>query len=204
MSNLLPLGGEIDGVDKHLWLDCEFTGLDPDNGHRILEIGVIVTDLALNELDSYQRFIHGDWDTLSGLMDSNPWWNGRTVDKERMRVGTAAGTPRNEVDADLAALVEAYFSPVKPPVSGNSLGKDRLHIERQLPHFDQRLHYRNADVSSLKEWAKQYFGIEYTAKAHRHYALEDVRESIDEFRFLMRRIAGLEFGDMAVRHTLEP
>lgn len=179
-----------------LWGDCEFTGLNPAEGHKIIEIGALVTDLALHEVEAYTSFIKYDWAPTNALMDTNPWWKDRAQDRERMRVGMAAGKVAAEVDLDLSGLVQAHFQSSRPPLFGNSIRNDMRQIEEQLPHFAGQLHYRVVDVSSLKIIAQLYQGLGYEGKTHHHYALDDVRESVDEFRFLMTRLGITDFSDI--------
>lgn len=176
------------GSERLLWVDCEFTGLEINDGHRIIEIGAIVTDLALAEIDSYESFVRYDMAEVEGLMARNPWWDAHAEDKPRMRAGIPNGKPVDEVDNDLANLVDEYFYGKRPPLGGNSVGNDKRHIEVQMPRFASRLDYRIIDVSSLKLIARDYCGVSYEGKLHQHHALADVRESIDEFRFLLNRL----------------
>lgn len=170
--------------DSLLWVDCEFTGLSLSQGHKIIEIGAMVTDMALNELDTYQSFVKYDWEYVKGRMDVNPWWHRRVADQQRMKAGLGHAKPVHEVDAELAQLVDTYFTEM-PPICGNSVSNDKKHIDDQMPAFSSRLHYQIIDVSSIKLVAAKYRGIEYSQKIHKHYALDDIRESVDEFRFLL-------------------
>jgi len=174
--------------DALLWVDCEFTGLSLVDGHKIIEIGALVTDLTLRELDSYQSFLQYDWQYVKDRMDQNPWWEGRLDDQQRMKAGFKQAKPVDVVDADLTNLVESYFGSVKPPICGNSVSNDKKHIDDQLPSFASKLHYQIIDVSSFKLVAAKYQGIEYGAKVHNHYALDDIHESVDEFRFLLKSL----------------
>lgn len=168
-----------------LWADCEFTGLDLRQGHKIIEIGALVTDLALREIDSHQDFIKYEWSSIEELMSLNPWWTDRTDDKERMKEGNRFARPVEEVDTTLHNLVEEYFPTTQPALCGNSVWNDKKHIENQLPLLDSALSYQVIDVSSLKLIAIKYRNIEYRGKVHKHYSIDDIRESMDEFRYLM-------------------
>lgn len=176
------------GSTNLLWVDCEFTGLDPTEGHKIIEIGALVTDLALNELDVYSTFIQYDWAETERLMDRNPWWNGRDQDRLRMQAGMATGRTVFAVDTDLVELTQVHFPTTQPTLFGNSLANDKRHIEDQLPRFASGLHYRVVDVSSFKVVAQLYRGTAYGGKTNSHHALDDIRESVDEFRFLMTQL----------------
>lgn len=171
--------------ERLLWVDCEFTGLDIAEGHRIIEIGAVVTDLALTELDNYQSFVRYDLSEVEELMAQNPWWDAHAEDKPRMRAGIRTGKPIKVIDADMTDMVDEYFPDIRPPLAGNSVGNDKRHIDAQLPDLASRLDYRIIDVSSLKLLAQKYRGISYEGKLHPHHALADVRESIDELRYLL-------------------
>jgi oligoribonuclease len=184
-----------------LWVDCEFTGLDLAAGHKIIEIGALVTDQALTEIEPYQSFVKYDWSRVQDLMDLNPWWTGRDADQARMKHGLGTAKPVEQVDAELAALTTEYFGDTKPPLCGNTIGNDKHQINDQMQLFAGRLSYQVIDVSSLKLVAQKYLGAEYRAKLHKHYAIDDIRESIDEFRFLLTRLGITDLSKLAVDNT---
>lgn len=184
-----------------LWADCEFTGLDLREGHKIIEIGALITDLALNEIDSYQRFIGYSWQTIEKLMNKNPWWDKRTADRRRMHEGLTDAPSVEEVDHSLASFIDEYFADSQPPLCGNTIGNDKKHIDDQLPETAGRLNYRVIDVSSFKIVAGWYRGIEYSGKTHQHYAMDDIRESIDEFRFLMTSLGIIDISQLAIEQS---
>jgi oligoribonuclease len=191
-TELLPIDLES---GRLFWADCEFTGLKPHEGDKILEIGVLVTDLALRELDAYDTFIHYDWHAVEKLMDRNPWWDERVEDRQRMQAGLAKAPTVNEVDEDVEALIDEYFPDEKPKVHGNSVHYDFHHIiAGQMPRTASRLHYRINDISGLKTDVLNYRGVEYPHKLHKHHALDDIRESVDEYRFLLKTIGLVDLG----------
>jgi len=179
-----------------LWTDCEFTGLPLLEGHKIIEIGTIVTDLALNEIDSYESFVKYDPVVVEGLMAKNPWWSEHSQDIPRMLAGITTAKLPDEVDKDLAYIVDSYFKDEKPALCGNSVHSDKTHIDVEFKDFASRLNYQIIDVSSLKLVLKKYLGIEYTDKKHLHYALSDIRESIDEMRFILGKLGIKNFDDV--------
>lgn len=186
--SISPESPTINTDDSLLWIDCEFTGLSLSQGHKIIEIGAVVTDMALVELDTYQSFVKYEWEYIKSRMDINPWWHRRVTDQQRIKAGLEVAKPVQEVDSDLAQLVDTYFKGSMPPICGNSVSNDKKHIDDQMPSFASRLHYQIIDVSSLKLIAAKYRSIEYTEKVHNHFALDDIRESVDEFRFLMNSL----------------
>lgn len=179
-----------------LWVDCEFTGLEVNKGHRIIEIAALVTTLSLEEVDSYSNFVNYEWGYTERLINSNPWWNGRFNDIARIRAGMESGRTPEEVDADLAAMVDAHFADTRPPLCGNSVHSDKKHIDIELPEFASRLHYRLIDISSLKILANLYRGIAYEGKELRHHALSDIRESVDELRFLLDKLGIISISEL--------
>lgn len=185
-----------------LWADCEFTGLDIKQGHKIIEIGAVVTDLALREIDSYQSFVKYDWDDVNGLMDKNPWWHERFIDRDRMRKGIESGKPPEQIDVELAGMVAGSFGTHKPALCGNSIGNDKKHIDDQFPLLSTNLSYQVIDVSSLKLIAAKYNDLEYAGKVHKHHALDDIAESIDEFRYLITQLGITDLAQLAIQKTL--
>jgi oligoribonuclease len=162
-----------------VWLDCEMTGLDPIE-NRLIEIAVVVTnpdlsirvegpvfalrvsEVALKKMDKWNVSTH----TKSGLVD---------------RVRKSKVTPAS-AEQQLIDFLKTYVSVGKSPLCGNSISQDRRFLVRYMPKLDAFFHYRNLDVSTLKELAKRWKPEAYKSfkKKQRHTALADVHESIDE------------------------
>ena len=140
-----------------VWLDCEMTGLNPEHD-RIIEIAVVVT----NGMDAWNKGTHG----RSGLID-------------RVK---ASEVTEAQAEAALIAFLSKYIPKGKVPLCGNSIGQDRRFLARYMPKLESYLHYRNVDVSTLKELARRWKPevVSRFKKAQRHTALADVLESIDE------------------------
>lgn len=177
-----------------LWADCEFTGYfweHPD--HRILEIAALVTDLSLNEIDHYESFIQCDPDKTAQLIALNPVWaRGPNPELPRLLAGSANAPPLETVDHALTELHDTYFrSSRKTPLAGNSVYFDNLNIQHHFAHFGSRLSHQVIDVSSFAIMAKKMHGIRYRGKTYAHEALSDIRESVDELRFLRAQIGGI-------------
>jgi oligoribonuclease len=169
--------------DRLVWIDCEMTGLDLDVD-QLVEIAVVVTDFELNVLDEgFQLVIRPDASALenmgefvtnmhrtSGLLDEIP--NGVSV-----------------AEAEFQALEYIQrFAPIegKAPLAGNTIGTDRAFLARYMPRLDRWLHYRNVDVSSIKELARRWYPRVYFSapgKDGGHRALADIRESIRELAY---------------------
>ena len=168
------------------WIDMEMTGLQPDSD-RIIEIATLVTDAQLNVLATGPVLVvHQPQEVLDG-MDS---WNKSTHAKsgliERVRASrlTEADAERQAI-AFLAAHVPASAS----PMCGNSICQDRRFLARWMPGLEAHFHYRNLDVSTLKELAKRWKpDLKGFAKEGKHEALADILESIEELRFYRKNV----------------
>ena len=166
--------------DKNLvWLDCEMTGLDPEV-ERIIEIAVIVTGPQLEcRIEGPVLVIHQS-DAQLDKMDA---WNKGTHGKSGLIDKVKASTTTEEQAQDqLIAFLKQYVPANGSPMCGNSIGQDRRFLVKYMPKLEAFFHYRNLDVSTLKELSKRWRPEVYASfkKAQRHTALADVHESIDE------------------------
>ncbi len=166
--------------DQNLvWLDCEMTGLEPDTD-RLLEIAVVVTGPNLEPRIEGPVFAIHQSDVLLDGMDA---WNKGTHGKsgliDRVRASTVT-----EADAEQQVIdfLAKYVPKRSAPMCGNSIGQDRRFLVRYMPKLEAFFHYRNVDVSTLKELAKRWRPEVASSfrKHQRHTALADVHESIDE------------------------
>ena len=166
--------------DKNLvWLDCEMTGLDPERD-RIIEIAVIVTSPDLGVRVEGPVFAIHQSDALLGGMDA---WNKGTHGKSGLVDKVKASTISEEqAQEQLIAFLSQYVPSNGTPMCGNSIGQDRRFLVKYMPKLEAFFHYRNLDVSTLKELAKRWKPEVYAAfkKQQRHTAMADVHESIDE------------------------
>ncbi|KAB2937598.1 MAG: oligoribonuclease [Rhodocyclaceae bacterium] len=165
-----------------IWLDMEMTGLDPDRD-RVIEIAMVATDSALNTLAESPVVVIHQHDAVLDAMDE---WNRNThgksglVDKVRAsRTDEAAAT-----DA-LLAFMREFVPERSSPMCGNSICQDRRFMARWLPGLEAYFHYRNLDVSTLKELARRWKPEVYkgVVKKGAHTALADIHESIEELRY---------------------
>jgi oligoribonuclease len=177
--------------DDHLvWLDMEMTGLDPERD-RIIELAMIVTDSHLETVaESPAWAVHQEEPAL-GAMDA---WNRKTHGKsgliERVR---ASALDEAAVEEAALAFVREYAPRGVSPMCGNSIGQDRRFMVRYMPRLEAWFHYRNIDVSTLKELCRRWKpevakGFE---KASAHTALADTRESIEEMKYYRERFIRL-------------
>jgi oligoribonuclease len=166
--------------DQNLvWLDCEMTGLDPEHD-RIIEIAVVVTDAHLTQrIEGPVYVIHQSDELLNG-MDA---WNKGTHGKSGLIDKVKASMVSEEMaQMELMTFLAQFVTKSGSPMCGNSIGQDRRFLARYMPKLEAFFHYRNLDVSTLKELAKRWAPLVYKSfkKKQRHTALADVHESIDE------------------------
>ena len=162
-----------------IWLDCEMTGLDPDN-ERLIEIAVVITGPNLEpRIEGPVLVIHQS-DELLDKMDK---WNKGTHGKSGLIDKVKASTiSEADAEAEILAFLKKYVPKATSPLCGNTISQDRRFLVKYMPKLDAFFHYRNIDVSTFKELAKRWRPEVYKAfkKQQKHTALADVHESIDE------------------------
>jgi len=162
-----------------VWLDCEMSGLDPER-ERLLEIAVIVTSPDLAVRIEGPVFVIHQSDELLGKMDA---WNKGTHGKSGLIDKVKASTVTEaEAETQLIAFMKQYVTKGVSPMCGNTIGQDRRFLNKYMPKLEGWFHYRNLDVSTLKELSRRWKPEVLNAfkKAQKHTALADVHESIDE------------------------
>jgi oligoribonuclease len=166
--------------DQNLvWLDCEMTGLDPEK-ERLIEIAVVVTGPQLTpRVEGPVLVIHQDDAVLDAMDAWNTGTHGRSGLTERVRASTLAEAGAED---QLIAFLERYVPKGSSPMCGNTIGQDRRFLVKYMPRLEAFFHYRNIDVSTLKELARRWRPevVEGFKKQQAHTALADVHESIDE------------------------
>ena len=165
-----------------VWVDMEMTGLDPDRD-RIIEVAVVVTDSELNVLGEGPVFaIHQSDAILDGMDAWNKGTHGRSGLIDRVKASTVS-----EADAEKALIdfLKAYVPNGKSPMCGNTICQDRRFMARGMPRLEEFFHYRNLDVSTLKELCKRWKPeLASGFKKHqKHTALADIMESIEELKY---------------------
>lgn len=165
-----------------VWVDMEMTGLDPDTD-RIIEVAVVVTDSDLNVLAEGPVFAIHQPDEVLNRMDAwNKGTHGRSGLIDRVKASTVS-----EADAEIALVdfLKHFVPSGKSPMCGNTICQDRRFMVRGMPKLEAFFHYRNLDVSTLKELCKRWKPeIAGGFKKHqKHTALADIVESIEELRY---------------------
>ena len=166
--------------DQNLvWLDCEMTGLDPD-AERLIEIAVVVTGPNLEpRIEGPVLVIHQSDAQLDKMDAWNKGTHGRSglIDKVKASTVTEA-----DAEQQIIAFLSQYVPKGVAPMCGNTIGQDRRFLVKYMPKLEAFFHYRNLDVSTLKELAKRWKPDAYSSfkKAQKHTALADVHESIEE------------------------
>ncbi|MGE5384286.1 MAG: oligoribonuclease [Betaproteobacteria bacterium] len=165
-----------------VWLDMEMTGLNPDSD-RIIELAMVVTNGSLELVaESPAWVVHQSDAVLAGMDEWNQKTHGRSglIDKVRASTQDEAA-----VAAEARAFLEKYVAKGASPMCGNSICQDRRFMARYMPELETWFHYRNLDVSTLKELSKRWVPEVYKGfkKKSRHTAMADIYESIDELKY---------------------
>jgi oligoribonuclease len=174
-----------------IWIDCEMTGLDPEVD-RIIEIAVIVTGPDLEpRIEGPVLAIHQSAEQLDRMDAWNKGTHGRSGLIEKVK---ASSTTEAHAEQQILEFVAQYAPKSSAPMCGNSISQDRRFLVKYMPALEAFFHYRNIDVSALKELARRWRPDIYNAfrKQQKHTALADVHESIDELAHYREHFLKLE------------
>ena len=164
------------------WLDMEMTGLDPER-ERIIEVAVVVTDANLTTIAEGPVLVVHQSDALLDAMDD---WNKSTHARTGL-IGKVKASTVDEAQAErqLLDFLKEHIPPGKSPLCGNTIGQDRRFMVKYMPALEAYFHYRNLDVSTIKELARRWRPEVYKGfdKKNPHTALADVHESIEELKY---------------------
>ncbi|MCK2021852.1 oligoribonuclease [Microbacterium sp. kSW2-24] len=169
--------------DRLVWIDCEMTGLDLSID-ELVEIAVVITDFELQPVDpGFQIVIRPSAASLENMND----FVTKMHEKSGLIEEIPLGVTLEEAEAQTLAYIRR-FVPVerKAPLAGNTIGTDRMFLAKYMPTIDQWLHYRNVDVSSIKELSRRWYPrvfFQAPSKDGGHRALADILESIRELRY---------------------
>lgn len=174
-------------ADRLIWIDLEMTGLCPETNH-IIEVATIVTDYDLNILaEGPVLAVHQPQAWLDRMDD----WNVRTHTGSGL-IERVKASPYDDAQASAATIefLQQWVTPGSSPMCGNTICQDRRFLAKHMPTLEAYFHYRNLDVSTLKQLAK-YWAPEVASglvKQGAHTALADIRESIEELRYYRKHI----------------
>jgi oligoribonuclease len=176
----MPNSAPLNKSDLNLvWIDCEMSGLDPEK-ERLLEIAVIVTGPELEpRIEGPVLVIHQSDAVLNGMDAWNKGTHGKSGLIDKVKASTLSEA---QAEQQIIDFLKAHVSKGASPLCGNTIGQDRRFLVKYMPKLESWLHYRNLDVSTLKELARRWRPEVFNAfkKRQAHTALADVHESIDE------------------------
>ena len=172
--------GALAPNDQNLvWIDLEMTGLSPERD-RIIEVAVVVTDAQVSRRVEGPVFAVHQSDATLAAMDA---WNQSTHGKSGL-IARVKASPHDEaaVESAVIAWLRNYVGAGKSPMCGNTICQDRRFLANHMPKLESFFHYRNLDVSTIKELARRWKPalLEGVTKNQAHTAMADVHESIDE------------------------
>ncbi|TDT43305.1 oligoribonuclease [Halospina denitrificans] len=177
-------------AQRLIWIDLEMTGLEPERD-RIIEVATIITDADLNTIAEGPVLAVHQPDAVMEQMDE---WNTTTHGNSGLtqRVHDSKLTER-DAELETLAFLKEYVDARQSPICGNSICQDRRFLARYMPELEEYFHYRNLDVSTLKELAKRWKpeALEGFTKKGTHQALDDIRESIAELQHYRKMLFGL-------------
>ena len=172
------------GQDQNalVWLDMEMTGLYPDRD-RIIELAMVITDSQLNVISESPVWVVHQTDAVLDGMDE---WNRNTHGRSGLSARVKASiTDEAAVEAEALAFIKLHVPRLASPMCGNSICQDRRFMARYMPTLEDWFHYRNLDVSTLKELCKRWKPelAKGVKKQGKHEALADIYESINELMY---------------------
>lgn len=166
------------------------TGLDPVKD-EILEVAAIVTDWEFQEVAAFEGVVRHDPAKLRALLDANAaFWDAHPAARRGLEEQNEQGLPLAEVEAQLLAFCEEHLADEdRILLAGNSIHQDRKFIDQWWPALSKKLHYRMLDVSAWKVVFEGKYGKKF-AKPEEHRALGDIRGSIQELQYYLKKVRG--------------
>ncbi|HES76238.1 MAG TPA: oligoribonuclease [bacterium] len=172
--------------NRLIWIDLEMTGLEPEHD-VIIEIATLVTDEQLNILaEGPVLAVHQPESVLAGMDEWNQTHHSASGLLDRVRASSHSMADAEQLTLD---FLKQWSDKRSSPICGNSICQDRRFLARHMPKLEDFFHYRNLDVSTLKELARRWYpDVPKFEKAGVHRALDDIRASLDELRYYRETI----------------
>ena len=174
--------------DLLVWMDLEMTGLDPEK-ERIIEVATLITNGNLEVIaEGPELVVHQDDSILNAMDEWNTTHHGESGLIDRVRASTIDDAA---AEKQTLAFIEKHCPRRTAPLAGNSIHQDRRFLARYWPTLNEYLHYRNVDVSTVKELARRWYPAELEAapvKKGAHRAMDDIRESIAELAYYRQAV----------------
>lgn len=167
--------------DRLVWIDLEMTGLDPEQ-ERIIEMATIITDSELNVVaEGPVIAVHQSDEVLAGMDEWCTNTHGASGLTQRVKAST---TSEAEAEQQTLDFLRQHLAKGQSPLCGNSIGQDRRFLVKYMAELEEFFHYRNLDVSTIKELARRWRPdvLDGVKKKGSHLALDDIRDSIEELR----------------------
>ncbi|HEU0266157.1 MAG TPA: oligoribonuclease [Candidatus Saccharimonadaceae bacterium] len=173
---------------KLLWVDLEMTGLEPRDD-RIMEVAAIATDWDFKELATFEDVVKIDDATIETRMKgpAAAFWDAHPEARDGLVAQNISGKTGAAIEDALLAFLDENFDDEKVLLAGNSIHQDRRFIRHEWPRLDARLHYRMLDVSAWKVVFEGKFKKKF-AKPEEHRALGDIRGSIEELKYYLKKV----------------
>ena len=171
-----------------VWMDMEMSGLDPDKD-RILEVAVLVTDGELDVVaEGPSLILHQSDEVLQAMDEWNTKHHNQSGLSQRVRESTI---DESQASSAILDFLSEHTQKKRAPLAGNSIHQDRRFVARYFPDVEEWLHYRNVDVSTIKELALRWYPKEYAGrpiKKSNHRAMDDLKESIEELKYYRKSL----------------
>jgi oligoribonuclease len=171
-----------------VWMDMEMSGLDPQT-ERILEVALLITDGELNVVaEGPNLVLHQSEELLAAMDQWNTIHHGQSGLTKRARESTL---DEHQASAALLGFLAQHTEKKKPPLAGNSIHQDRRFLALYMPEVEDWLHYRNVDVSTIKELAQRWYPKQYNGRPTKkgsHRAMDDLMESIEELKYYRKAL----------------
>lgn len=173
---------------KLLWVDLEMTGLEPHDD-RIMEVAAIATDWDFEELATYEGVVKVTDDVIETRMrgPAAAFWDANPLARDGLVAQNAGGKSPSEIEDEVLKFLDENFAGEKVLLAGNSIHQDRRFIRNEWLRLDARLHYRMLDVSAWKVVFEGKFHKKF-AKPEEHRALGDIRGSIEELKYYLKKV----------------